>query len=85
MPNRHNATATPIDDLVDAVNSNLPALNQGESYTLEHLVGEDYWSAIPKGPRTQLGQAFKALAISGVLPVDYVGSTSSNKSLYELN
>ncbi len=84
MQNRPNVTPTPIDNLVDAVNSNLPALAHGESYTLEQLVGEDYWDTIPKGRKTSLGQAFKALAIGGTLPVVYVGFTSSNKSLYEL-
>ena len=84
MQNRSNATATPIDNLVDAVISNLPTLAHGESYTLEQLVGEEDWNRIPKGRRTNLGQVFKAQALSGVLPVVYVGFTSSNKSLYEL-
>jgi hypothetical protein len=84
MQNRPNVTPTPIDNLVDAVNSNLPTLAQGASYTLEQLVGEDYWDTIPKGHRNNLGQAFKALAISGTLPVSFVGSTSSNKALYQL-
>ena len=83
MTNTTNAIPT-ITDLLDAVNSTLPNLPDGKSYTLEELVGEQYWSTIPKGRRTSLGQAFKALAIGGSLPVSYVGTTSSNKSLYEL-
>ena len=84
MQNRTNVTAAPIDNVVDAVNSNLPTLAHGESYTLEQLVGEDYWDKIPKGHRNNLGQVFKALAISGTLTVSFVGSTSSNKALYQL-
>ena len=84
MQNRTNATATPIDNLVDAVNSNLPNLIHGELYSLEQLVGEEYWDRIPTGHRNNLGQAFKALATSGTQLVSYVRSNSSNKSLYEL-
>jgi hypothetical protein len=84
MQNRPNVTPTPIDNLVDAVNSNLPTLAHGESYKLEQLVGEDYWNRMSKGRKTSLGQAFKALAIGGTLPVSFVRSNSSNKSLYEL-
>jgi hypothetical protein len=83
MQNRTNTTSITIDDVVDAVNSTLPNLPDEKSYTLEELVGEQYWSTIPKGPRISLGQAFKALAVGGMLPVSYTGSTSSNKSLYE--
>lgn len=78
-----NSTIT-LADVLNAVNSNLPTLAHGKSYTLEQLVGEDYWNTIPKGHRNKLGQAFKALATSGTLSVAYVGSTSGNKSLYEL-
>jgi hypothetical protein len=84
MQNRTNTTNITIDDVVDTVNSTLPNLPDEKSYTLEGLVGEQYWSTIPKGSRISLGQAFKALAIGGMLPVSYVDSTSSNKSLYEL-
>jgi hypothetical protein len=83
MTNTTNAIPT-ITDLLEAVNSTLPNLVHGQSYLLEQLVGEQYWSTIPKGPRISIGQAFKALAIGGSLPVNYVGTTSSNKSLYEL-
>jgi hypothetical protein len=69
---------------VDAVISNLPTLTHGELYSLEQLVGEENWDRIPKGRRTNLGQAFKALAIGETLPVSFVRSNSSNKSLYEL-
>jgi hypothetical protein len=84
MQNRTHTTNITIDDVVDTVNSTFPNLPDGKSYTLEELVGEQYWSTIPKGPRISIGQAFKALAIGGSLPVSYVGTTSSNKSLYEL-
>ena len=83
MQNRPNATTHTITDLVNAVNSNLPDLPQGKSYLLEDLAGEEYWNAIPKGRRTNLGQEFKALAVSGELSVSYAGSTSSNKALYQ--
>jgi hypothetical protein len=84
MQNRTNTTNITIDDVVDAVNSNLPNLVHGELYSLEQLVGEENWSRIPKGHRNNLGQAFKALATNGTQLVSYVRSNSSNKSLYEL-
>lgn len=84
MQNRPNTTATPIDDLVDAVISNLPTLAHGELYSLEQLAGEESWDRIAKGARTNLGQVFKALAVGETLPVSFVRSNSSNKSLYEL-
>jgi hypothetical protein len=83
MSNVPNPTTHTITDLVNTVNSNLPDLPQEKSYTLGDLAGEEYWNAIPKGRRTSLGLTFKALAVSGELPVTYAGSTSSNKALYE--
>jgi len=83
MPTNNRAITT-ITDVVDAMNSNLQTLEQGQKYTLEQLVGKANWLSIHKGRRTRLGQAFKALATSGSLPVSYFDSTSSNKSLYQL-
>ena len=80
----NNRTINTIADAVDAMNSNLQNLEQGQKYTLEQLVGEENWRSIPKGRRNRLGQAFKALATNGSLPVSYVGDTSSHKALYEL-
>ena len=79
----NNRTITTIADVLDAMNSNLQTLEQRQEYALEQLVGEENWNTIPKG-RTRLGQEFKALAISGTLPVSYIRSTSSNKALYQL-
>ena len=83
MPINTNTTPT-LADVVNAVNANLPNLTQGKLYSLEQLVGEQYWGTIPKGRRTSLGQAFKAHATSGTLRVHYVDRSSSNKSMYEL-
>ena len=82
MPNNTNAITT-VADVVDAVNANLSNLTQGELYSLEQLVGEGVWNTIPNG-RTSLGQAFKAHATSVTLPVRYVLTTNSNKTMYEL-
>ena len=68
MPINTNTTPT-IADVVNAVNANLPNLTQGNLYSLEQLVGEQDWSMIPEGLRRSLGQAYKALATRGTLPV----------------
>jgi len=83
MPINTNTTPT-LADVVNAVNANLSNLTQEELYSLEQLVGEQYWNTIPTGRRKNIGQAFKSLATSGTLPVSYVDRTSSNKSMYEL-
>jgi len=78
-----NNTIT-LADAVDAMNSNLQNLEQGQKYTLEQLVGKENWRSILKGRRNRLGQEFKARATNGSLPVSYVGDTSSHKALYKL-
>ncbi len=80
----NNRTITTITDVVDDMNSNLQSLEQGQKYTLEELVGKENWLSIPKGLRNRLGQAFKALATNGSLPVSYADDTSSHKAQYEL-
>ena len=80
----NNRTINDITDVVDAMNSNLQTLEQGQEYTLEQLVGKENWLSIHKGRRTRLGQAFKALATNGSLPVSYAGDTSSHKAKYQL-
>ena len=82
MPINTNTTPT-LADVVDAVNANLSNLTQGELYSLEQLVGEGVWNTIPNG-RNHLGIAFKAHARSVTLPVRYVLTTTSNKTMYEL-
>ena len=84
MTTTSTQTIYTITGLIDAVSTNLPSLSPTKLYLLEELAGEEYWHAIPKGLRTNLGQDFKALAISGELPVTYAGRTSSNKALYQL-
>ena len=83
MPISTNTTPT-LADVVNAVNANLPNLTQGESYSLEQLVGEQDWDTIPEGHRKRLGREFKAHATSVILPVRFVDRTLSNKSMYEL-
>ena len=83
MPINTNTTPT-LADVVNAVNANLPNLTQRELYSLEQLVGEQYWVTIPEGPRKRLGREYKAHATSVTLPVRFVDRTSSNKSMYEL-
>ena len=80
----NNRTITTVADVVDAVNANLSNLTQGELYSLEQLVGEGVWNTIPTGRRNHLGIAFKAHARSVTLPVRYVLTTNSNKTMYEL-
>ena len=82
MPTNTNTTPT-LADVVNAVNANLPNQTRGKLYSLEQLVGEAVWNTIPKGRRTSLGQGFKSLAKSGVLPVRYADTTSSNLAYYE--
>ena len=73
-----------IADVLDAVNTNLPNLQHGQSYTLQQLVGDALWLSTPEGHRKRLGTEFKALAVQGGLPVSWVDRTNSNKALYEL-
>jgi hypothetical protein len=83
MPNNTNATPT-LADVVNAVNANLPNLTRGKPYSLEQLAGEQYWETIPKGRRNSVGQAFKALAGGGTLPVRYSHTTNGNITMYQL-
>ena len=84
MPTAGNPTSTiTLADIENAVNKNLSSLVHGQSYTLEQLAGSTFWNSIPKQTRPHLGQAFRAKAGRGELPVIYIDRTTSNKALYE--
>ncbi len=72
-----------LADIEHAVTLNLPNLATGKSYTLEQLVGSTFWDSIPKQKRPNLGQAFRAKAGRGELPVIHTGRTTTNKALYQ--
>ena len=72
-----------LADIEHAVNSNLPKLASGKSYTLEQLAGSTFLNSIPKPARPNLGQEFRAKADRDELPVIYIDRNSSNKALYE--
>ena len=80
---RRKCTKT-IDDVINAINANLPHLEFGEEYTLENLTGSEFWSHLSKGERTGLGIEFKAHAKATGVPVLWVGSTPTHKQLYQL-
>ena len=73
-----------ISDILDAVNANLPHLQDGQSYTLQQLVGDALWLSTPEGQRKRLGAEFKPLAVQGDLPVSWADRNLSNKQLYQL-
>ena len=84
MPTTNTTMNITITGILNAVNTNLPNLQSGQSYTLQQLVGDELWHSIHEGHRKRLGTQFKALVRKGGLPVSWAGRNLSNKQLYEL-
>ena len=84
MASNRKLNRVTISDIVNALQSNLPNLEQGKPYTLQELVGDSLWNSIPTGNRKQLGHEFKELAESGGHAVKWRGRRSDNCQVYEL-
>ncbi len=73
-----------ITDTVEAMHANWSHLEHNQLYTLQQLVGKERWLATHTSHRKQLGAQFKALALSGELPVRWVRSKDDNSNVYVL-
>ena len=73
-----------LNDVINAVNSNLANLQRNVDYTLEQLTGPKFWDSLSSGKRKGLGIQFKAYAAHAESVVVWTGSTSCHKQLYQL-
>ncbi len=73
-----------LNDVINAVNSNLANLQRNVDYTLEQLTGPTFWTSLSSGKRKGLGIQFKAYAAHAGSVVVWTGSTSCHKQLYQL-
>ena len=73
-----------LNEVINAVNSNLSNLERNVDYTLEQLTGPEFWASLSSGKRKGLGIQFKAYTAQAGAAVVWTGSTSCHKQLYQL-
>ena len=79
-----NGRLITINDVLIALQMNLPNLDHNRCYRLAELVGKKAWKKTHKSHRIQLGIEFRKAAAAGGLPVQWAGTTTCNKQLYTL-
>lgn len=70
-------------NLIEIVTQKLSALNQGETFELKELVGDDWEKIGDHGERNRAGKTFKRLIKNGAIKnVIFVEKKSNNHALY---
>lgn len=70
--------------IVQTILGNIPRLVRDQGLFAEDLMGRDAWKTFSKGMRIVIGGVIYRLVESKLLPLTYVGKTSSNKNIYRL-
>lgn len=71
--------------VVQTILGNIPRLARDQDLLAEDLIGRDVWKTFTTGMRIFLGGVVYRLVERKLLPIIYVGKTSSNKNIYRLN
>jgi hypothetical protein len=88
LPERLKARREPPKSLIDSVKAQmvaqLPTLGHDELRTARKIVGEAFWSQLPRGQRTAAGAALAYLVAIKAVPLIFAGRNRANHNLYRL-
>lgn len=73
------------DLIIQLILSNIPTLTRGDTYFVEDLMGADVWGNLGNGMHIGIGGVVRKLVKAKLLPLTYLGKTSSNKNFYRLD
>lgn len=76
---------TKNDLIIQAILGNIPSLTRGDVYLAKDLMGPDVWNNLDNGMHIGIGGVVRQLVEARLLPLTYLGKTSSNKNIYRLD
>ncbi len=73
------------EDIQRQVKEIMPALETGAHYSLQDLVGDDYWFALDNTHKRQAGRCMVDMVENEQLPLEFAGHPCKSPKKYRLN